>query len=97
MPPHLEKRDYRDELRSGDGGYKLNQSRGGCQMALKEGDRVRLTSMGKDYRVKWIGDRIIVLETEDRTSQYLTTIENVRPLFSSEAEKIKKTLAEERN
>ncbi len=66
-------------------------------MTLKKGDKVRLSSMGKDYRVKWIGDRMVVLETDDRKSQYLTTIENVRPLFSSEAEEIKKTLAEERN
>ena len=66
-------------------------------MTLKKGDRVRLTSMGKDYRVKWIGDRMVVLETEDRTSQYLTTIENVRPLFASEAGKIENKPAEERN
>ncbi len=66
-------------------------------MALKEGDRVRISSIGKDYRVKWIGDRMVVLETEDRTSQFLTTIDNVRPLFASEAGKIKGRSAEERN
>jgi hypothetical protein len=66
-------------------------------MALKVGDRVRMSSMGKDYRVEWIGDRMVVLETEDRTSQFLTTIENVRPLFASEAGKIKRLPAEERN
>jgi hypothetical protein len=65
-------------------------------MALKEGDRVRTTSTGRDYRVKWIGDRMVVLETEDRTSQFLTTIENVRPLFASEAGKIKRLPAEEK-
>lgn len=54
-------------------------------MALKEGDRVRISSIGKDYRVKWIGDRMVVLETEDRTSQFLTTIDNVRPLFASQS------------
>ena len=54
-------------------------------MVLKEGDRVRIGSTGKDYRVKWIGDRMVVLETEDGTSQFLTTIENVRPLFASQS------------
>ncbi len=66
-------------------------------MTLKEGDKVRLTSMGKDYRVKWIGDGMVVLETEDRMSQYLTSIDNVRPLFASEAGNIKRTPAEEIN
>ena len=64
-------------------------------MTLKKGDKVMLTSIGKDYRVKWIGDRMVVLETEDRTGQYLTTIENVRPLFASEAGNIKRPPAEE--
>jgi hypothetical protein len=54
-------------------------------MALKEGDRVSISSMGKDYMVKWIGDRMVVLETEDGTNQFLTTIENVRPLFASQS------------
>jgi hypothetical protein len=54
-------------------------------MALKEGDRVRTTSTGRDYRVKWIGDRMVVLETDDRTSQFLTAIDNVRPLFASQS------------
>jgi hypothetical protein len=54
-------------------------------MVLKEGDRVRISSIGKDYRVKWIGDRMVVLETEDGTNQFLTTIENVRPLFASQS------------
>ena len=51
-------------------------------MVLKEGDRVRTSSIGKDYRVKWIGDRMVVLEAEDGTTQFLTTIENVTPLFA---------------
>jgi hypothetical protein len=53
-------------------------------MVLKEGDRVRISSIGKDYRVKWIGDRMVVLETEDGTTQFLTTVENVTPLFASQ-------------
>ena len=66
-------------------------------MALKEGDRVRISSIGKDYRVKWIGDRMVVLETEDRTRQFLTTIDNVRPLFASQAGTTKRLPTEERN
>jgi hypothetical protein len=58
---------------------------GGCQTVLKEGDRVRISSTGRDYRVKWIGNRVVVLETEDGMSQFLTTIENVRPLFASQS------------
>ncbi len=54
-------------------------------MVLKEGDRVRISSTGRDYRVKWIGDRMVVLETDDGTTQFLTTIENVRPLFASQS------------
>ena len=54
-------------------------------MVLREGERVRISSIGKDYRVKWIGDRMVVLETDDGTNQFLTTIENVRPLFASQS------------
>lgn len=65
-------------------------------MPLKEGDWVRTSSTGRDYRVKWIGDRMVVLETEDRTSQFLTTADNVRPLFASQSSTIKRLPAEER-
>jgi hypothetical protein len=65
-------------------------------MPLKEGDWVRTSSAGKDYRVKWIGDRMVVLETDDRTSQFLTTIESVRPLFASQSRTTKRLPAEER-
>lgn len=44
-------------------------------MALKEGDRIRISSIGRDYRVKWIGNRMVVLETEDRSRQFLTTFD----------------------
>jgi hypothetical protein len=44
-------------------------------MALKEGDRIRISSIGRDYRVKWIGQRMVVLETDDRSRQFLTTLD----------------------
>jgi len=66
-------------------------------MVPREGDRVRISSIGKDYRVKWIGDRMVVLETRDGTSQFLTTIENVTPLSASEAGKARRPPVEERN
>jgi hypothetical protein len=46
-------------------------------MALKEGDRVRITLIGGNYRVKWIGDRVVVLETEDGLGQFLTAVDNL--------------------
>jgi len=46
-------------------------------MALKEGDQVRITLIGGDYRVKWIGDRMVILETEDGSGQFLTTVDNL--------------------
>ena len=66
-------------------------------MALKEGDWVRTSSTGKDYRVKWIGDRMVVLETDDRTRQFLTTIESVRPLFASQSRTTKRLPAQRRD
>jgi hypothetical protein len=47
-------------------------------MTLKEGDRVGLSSIGGDYRVKWVGEKVVVLETEDGSGQFLTTIDNLR-------------------
>jgi len=46
-------------------------------MTLKEGERVRITLIEGDYRVKWIGDRVVVLETEDGSGQFLTTVDNL--------------------
>jgi hypothetical protein len=56
-------------------------------MALKEGDRIRISSIGRDYRVKWIGHRMVVLETEDRSRQFLTTVDNLQ-LYSAQQPKI---------
>jgi hypothetical protein len=59
-------------------------------MSLKEGDRIRISSNGRNYRVKWVGNRTVVLETEDRSSQFLTTIGSLRWYFSPRAPKLKR-------
>jgi hypothetical protein len=46
-------------------------------MSLREGDRVRITLIEGNYRVKWIGERVAVLETEDGSGQFLTTVDNL--------------------
>jgi hypothetical protein len=46
-------------------------------MTLKEGDRVGLRSIGAGYRVKWVGEGVVVLETEDGLGQFLTTVNNL--------------------
>jgi hypothetical protein len=46
-------------------------------MSLKEGDRVRISLIGGDYRVKWVGDNVVVLETEDGLGQFLTAVDNL--------------------
>jgi len=55
--------------------YKKKITRRECPMALKEGDRIRISSIGGDYRVKWVGQRMVVLETDDRSRQFLTTLD----------------------
>jgi hypothetical protein len=59
-------------------------------MALKEGDRVRITLIGGNYRVKWIGDRVVVLETEDGLGQFLTTVDHLIK-FNTSAKEFKNT------
>jgi hypothetical protein len=46
-------------------------------MSLKEGDRARISLIGEDYRVKWIGDRMVVLEAKDKSTELLTTMDNL--------------------
>ncbi len=46
-------------------------------MSLREGDQVRITLIGGNYRVKWIGDKVVVLETEDGSGQFSTAVENL--------------------
>jgi hypothetical protein len=46
-------------------------------MPLKEGDQARISLIGGDYRVKWIGDSVVVLETEDGSGQFLTAVDKL--------------------
>jgi hypothetical protein len=67
-------------------------------MSLKEGDRVKITLLGGDYRVKSIGERMVVLETQDGSGQFLTTIDNLDSNPLPQNLKIKKKMVmEERN
>jgi len=47
-------------------------------MEIKEGDRVRINLCEGDYRVKWVGERMVVLEAEDKSRQFLTTVDNLK-------------------
>jgi hypothetical protein len=58
-------------------------------MAFKKGDRIRLNLVGNDYRIEWIGDNMVVLETEDKSYQLLTTVDHLR--FDSSAKGFEKT------
>ncbi len=47
-------------------------------MAIKEGDKVRISLCKEDYRVNWVGERMVVLETENKSRQFLTTLDNLK-------------------
>ena len=47
-------------------------------MEFKEGDKIKVNLIGNDYRIMWIGDRMVVLETEDKSYQLLTTMDHLR-------------------
>jgi hypothetical protein len=47
-------------------------------VTFEVGDRIRINLDAKDYRVMWIGDRIVVLETEDKSCQLLTTMDHIK-------------------
>lgn len=67
-------------------------------MTLKEGDKVRISLIEGAYRVKWIGDRMVVLESEDKSSELLTTVDNLKSYSSPQNPKIKKKIVmQERN
>jgi hypothetical protein len=55
-------------------------------MSLKEGDRISNRLLGKDYRLKWIGEKMVVLESEDRSNQILTTKASLK-LFNEKSNK----------
>ena len=58
-------------------------------MAFKEGERIRVNLSGNDYRITWIGDRMVVLESDDKSYHLLTTVDHLR--FDSSSKEFKKT------
>jgi len=65
-------------------------------MAIKEGDRVRISLSEEDYRVKWVGERMVVLETENKSRQFLTTLYNLKSYSLPQGPKIRKKSIEGR-
>jgi len=47
-------------------------------MKIREGDKVKINLFEEDYRVKWVGERMVVLETENKSRQFLTTLNNLK-------------------
>lgn len=58
-------------------------------MAFKEGDRIRVNLIRNDYQIMWIGDRMVVLEADDKSYQLLTTVDHLR--FDSSAKEFENT------
>ena len=50
-------------------------------MALIKGENVRSVVTGKAYLIKLIGDRMVVLESEDKSNQILTTTDHLKALY----------------
>jgi hypothetical protein len=59
-------------------------------VALKEGDKVRIDLTGGDYRVKWVGDRIVVLESGDQSCELLTTVDHLKSYVSPQNLRMRK-------
>jgi hypothetical protein len=62
-------------------------------MGFKERDRVRISLIGGDYRVKWIRDRMVILETEDKSGELLTTVDQLKSYSLPQNPRIKKKMA----
>lgn len=45
------------------------------------GEKVKSIVTGKAYRIKLVGDRMAVLESEDKSSQVLTTTDNLKSFY----------------
>ncbi len=58
-------------------------------MRMKEGDRIKSRLTEKEYKVKMIKDRVVVLESEDGSNQVLTEKENLK-LFYEKVENEKR-------
>jgi hypothetical protein len=77
---------------------KKRYKKGVILMAIKEGDKVRISLIEEDYRVKWVGDRMVVLEAENKSRQFLTTMDNLKTSCSPRDPKMKERLpVEEKN
>ena len=50
-------------------------------MRMKEGDRIKSSLTGKEYKVKMIKDRVVVLESEDGSNQVLTEKGNLKLFY----------------
>jgi len=62
-------------------------------MALRKGDRVGIGLINRDYRVKWIGDRMVVLESEDKSCELLTTVSQLESYASLQNPRVRKKVA----
>ena len=47
-------------------------------LRMNEGDRIKSSLTGKEYKVKMIKDRVVVLESEDGSNQVLTEKGNLK-------------------
>jgi predicted DNA-binding antitoxin AbrB/MazE fold protein len=61
--------------------------KGETSVKIKEGDKVRSSLNGDDYKVKRIVSSMVVLESEDGQSQILTEFENL-DLFYRQKESV---------
>jgi hypothetical protein len=50
-------------------------------MPLITGEKVRSVVTGKVYRIRLVGDRMAVLESEDKSNQVLTTTDNLKLFY----------------
>jgi len=50
-------------------------------MRLITGETVKNVMTGKAYRIKLIGDRMVVLESENKSNQVLTTTDNLESFY----------------
>jgi hypothetical protein len=50
-------------------------------MKLLIGEKLRSVLTGKAYLIKLVGDRMVVLESEDKSNQILTTMDNLKLFY----------------
>jgi hypothetical protein len=57
-------------------------------MPLSVGERIRNCFSGKNYRVKSIVERMVVLEADDKLSQLLTSMECIELFYGMKERKV---------